>query len=134
MRKRTFVAALLGVAVLLAAGGLMASNMGFKLNYLLQKKADGISASGLNTLALPYNQQTSLINASDLFADINATVAGSALSVSRLARETDTLNTYDGGSPLDDFSLNPGTMYIIQIGCSPEPCVAVNVPYVPQHY
>ena len=92
MRKRTVLAAALGVAVILVASGLMASNMGFKLNYLLEADDAGVtSATGTNTLALPYNQQTSLTSAANVFADINLTVTGAATSISRLIRSTDTV-------------------------------------------
>jgi hypothetical protein len=103
----------------------MASNMGFKLNYLLQKQDAGVSNSGQNTLALPYNQQTSLVDASDLFADINATVANSAVSVSKLVRALDTLDTYDGSSPLEDFALVSGEGLKIQVQNSDVPYIAV---------
>jgi hypothetical protein len=117
------MAAALSVAVLLVAGGLMASNMGFKLNYLLEAQDGGVtSASGTNTLALPYNQQTSLTSSADLFGDINATVASSVISISKLIRSTDTLLIYDGTSPATDFGLSAGEGYYVQVG--------LDVPYI----
>jgi hypothetical protein len=50
----------LALAVLVAAGGLYASNMAFKLNYTLRAQAPGLSLNGSNTVALPFNQQTNL--------------------------------------------------------------------------
>ena len=53
MTKRTYIGVLtVALAVVLAAGGLLASNMGFKLNYPLQATTAGVSLSGTNTLAV----------------------------------------------------------------------------------
>ena len=58
MTKRTYIGVLtVALAVVLAAGGLLASNMGFKLNYPLVQTAAGVSASGTSTIALPDNRQ-----------------------------------------------------------------------------
>lgn len=94
MSKRTFVA-LMGVAlaVVLATGGLIASNMGMKLNYELAA-AGGASNSGLNTIALPYNQQSGLNNTGDLFNDIGAL---NVQEVQSFLEASDTFNIYTGG-------------------------------------
>ena len=104
MKKKAFVVAALGLAAVLVAGGLVASNMGFKLNYLLDGPGQNNSLTGTNSLALPFNQQTSIITADDLILDIAAdngdplndlpTVA----SISRQVRTSDTPDIYTGFS------------------------------------
>ena len=104
MTKRNAVVIGAVVAALFVAGGLYASNMGFKLNYAL---TDG-GASGTNSLALPYNPQTSITSAADLEADIEATngAGGNEVaSISRFLSATDTLQTYAGQLVTNDFNL-----------------------------
>ena len=60
MRKRSILVAAVGLVAVVVAGGLFASNMGFKLNYTLVADQDVNSRSGANTLSLPYNPQTDL--------------------------------------------------------------------------
>jgi hypothetical protein len=103
--------------------------MGFKLAYLLDQLTPGIG-TGQNTLAIPYNAQTSLANVADLFLDINDTTAPGCtigvncpvFSISRLVRSNDTLQTYGTGAAA--FPLVPGEGLLValaQFG---------NVPYV----
>jgi hypothetical protein len=96
MSKRTMLVVAVGAAALLVTGGLLASNMGFKLNYSLL--GPGSSASGTNTLGLPFNKMTGLDDAKDLLDDINntATPANLAANVQRFDRNTDGLVVYDG--------------------------------------
>ena len=117
MKRKMWIGAL-GLAALLVAGGLFASNMGFKLNYQLDGPGVNGSASGTSTLAMPYNQQTNLVVASDLISDIN-TGAGSTVvdSVSRWLKATDGLETYTGTSGVD-FSLTPGEGYLVKMSAS----------------
>ena len=70
--RKAFLAglSLVGVTALLLAGGLMASNMGFKLNFPLVGSNDSASISGTNYMGMPYNQQVGINNARDLFLDI----------------------------------------------------------------
>ena len=58
MSKRNYVVVAVAAAALLVAGGLFASNMGFKLNYVMDGPADNGSASGTQALALPFNQRS----------------------------------------------------------------------------
>jgi hypothetical protein len=74
--------ALCGACALLVGGVLFASNMGFKLNYQL---ANAGTASGTNTIALPWNRQVGIDDAKDLIDDINAT-GTPASSVERVER------------------------------------------------
>ena len=124
MKKRTFLVAL-GLAGLLVGGGLLASNMGFKLNYGLDGPGVNLSASGTSTLALPFHQQTNLVNALDLITDMNAAGPGTVASVSKYVRSTDGLETYTGttGTP---FTLVPGEGYFVQVNAT------INL--TPSHY
>jgi GTP:adenosylcobinamide-phosphate guanylyltransferase len=115
MRKRTVFVAALGVACLLVAGGLLASNMGFKLNYVLDGPGDSGSNSGTQTFAMPFNQQTTLVDAEDLINDINTTAGSNVVvSVSRFLRTTDKLDAYTGSSGTN-FTLTPGEGYIVKV-------------------
>mgnify|MGYP003574354675 FL=1 len=114
MRKKTLIVGVLGLA-LLAGGVLVASNMGFKLSYLLDAPGNNGSATGTTTIALPYYQQTNLHNAEDLINDINA-VAGSPVvaSVARFVKSTDGLEAYTGFSGVN-FLLVQGEGYFVTV-------------------
>jgi hypothetical protein len=113
MKKRTFLVAL-GLAGLLVGGGLLASNMGFKLNYALDGPGVNGSATGTSTLGLPFHQQTNLANALDLINDMNAAGPGTVNSVSKFVKSTDGLLTYTGSAG-ENFSLVPGEAYFVQV-------------------
>jgi hypothetical protein len=114
----------LGLTALLVAGGLMASNMGFKLNY--QLSGPGSSNSGTNTLALPYNQQTNLLDAKNLIDDINAAAGSSVVvQVARFLKATDGTESYTGTFGTA-FPLVPGQAYTVQVNST--------VTYIPSHY
>ena len=114
MSKRNFAVVAVVAVAMLVAGGLYASNMGFKLNYPLASNTT--SRSGTNSLALPYNQQTNLINASDLAADINATAApGTVLQIGRFNKQIDLLQVYDTVTLASDYALVPGEGYRVQV-------------------
>jgi hypothetical protein len=111
-----------GAAALLVTGGLLASNMGFKLNYTLE--GPGSSLSGTNTLGLPFNKMTGLNNAKDLIDDINNTgmPSGQVANVQRFNRDSDSLTVYTGltgaAFPLTDghavrVQVNSNTQYIV---------------------
>ncbi len=82
MRNQRRMAALMVVALaaLIATGGLVASNMGFKLNYTLLDSTDGGSQSGTQSIGLPYNRQVGIDMASHLFRDIGTTVSTCGLN------------------------------------------------------
>ena len=93
MTKKTFFGAMAVVtAVALTGSALVASNMGFKLNYTLSQSGVG-SLSGQSTLALPDNRQTGLADAKNLMDDITF---ANAISVSRFLKASDTLQSYTG--------------------------------------
>jgi hypothetical protein len=111
--------AAMAVAVLVAGGVLVASNMGFKLNYVLAGTAS--SNSGTNTMALPYNQMVGLGDAKNLIDDINATgtPTGQVLNIQRWDPTSDSLTVY-GGLPTDPaaFSLTAGEAYFVKMGAT----------------
>jgi hypothetical protein len=89
--------------------------MGFKLNYVLESPGNPNSGNGIQTMALPFNQQTTLTNANDLLLDINAT-AGSpvVVAISRYLRVSDSLDDYTGAAG-NNFSLTPGDGYYVKV-------------------
>ena len=99
------------VAVVVLAGGLMASNMGFKLNKSLVTASPGTSISGTQLLALPYNRQVGIDNASELFGDIGA---GNVQNIQKFLTQTDTTQLYTFGSP--DFALEEGFGLLVKMG------------------
>lgn len=117
MKRKMWIGAL-GLVAVLVAGGLLASNMGFKLNYTLNGPGVNGSATGTATLAMPYNQQTNLVDAEDLIGDINAGAGSSVVSsVSRYVKQTDGLETYTGAAGVN-FALVPGDSYLAQVSAS----------------
>jgi len=129
MRKKTlFAVTTVALCAIVTAGGLLASNMGFKLNYRLNAPAPGVSATGKNTLSLPYFRQTGQNNAFDLILDIGGGAVTPVLSVSKFNEATDTFTVYTGrmGAPAVGFSLAPGEAYFVNMASS--------VPYTPSHY
>ena len=111
-RNRSLTALfVVAVAVVLLTGGLMASNMGFKLNRSLVAAGGGAppSNSGTQLLALPYNRQVGIDMASDLFSDI-----GSVQTISKYETLTDTYTLYTFGSP--DFALAEGVGLLVKMG------------------
>jgi hypothetical protein len=105
MKRKAYIAVLaVALAAVLGTGVLVASNMGFKLNYSLLATGAG-SASGLNLIALPDNKQAGVVNAKNLMDDITF---ANVNSVSRFIEATDALETYTGrkaGGVLVPFNL-----------------------------
>lgn len=94
MTKKMFVGgAVVALAVALTAGTLLASNMGFKLNYTLNQTAGGVSNSGTNTLALPDNRQSGIADAKNLMDDIGF---ANVQNVQKFLKASDTLQVYTG--------------------------------------
>jgi len=93
MTKKMFLGAMAVVtAVALTGSALVASNMGFKLNYTLSQGGVG-SNSGTNVIALPDNRQTGMADAKNLMDDIGF---ASTTSISKFLAATDTLQLYTG--------------------------------------
>ena len=124
MTKKTFFGAMAVVtAVALTGSALVASNMGFKLNYTLSATGVG-SLTGQSTLALPDNRQTGLADAKNLMDDIGF---ANVTSVARFLKASDTLQTYTGRKGGGTaFALVPGEGYYVKM--------ATTVNYTPSHY
>jgi hypothetical protein len=118
MSRRNVIVALCAAALLLAGGGLFASNMGFKLNYTLLQAG---TASGTNTISLPFNRQIGIDNAEQLLNDINTTgtPAGKAVNVQQYLSSTDALLLY-AKAPADPapFALAPGIGYFVKVSAN----------------
>ena len=122
MSKRRIIGiATVGVAVLALAGGLIASNMGFKLNYTLIAATQTLPAGegaatsldGTNTLGLPDFRQSGLAKASDLRTDIGASFGP---SITKFLRASNGTLTYTGNrSGSVDFNLEAGVGYRVRV-------------------
>jgi len=117
MTKRSFFgAAAVVTAVALTGSALVASNMGFKLNYSLDQTGapvpGGTSKFGINTLALPDNRQSGLNTSIDLMNDIGFAGTG---NIQRFIELNDGLEVYTGrkGSPNVNFPLATGDAYFV---------------------
>jgi hypothetical protein len=104
----------MGLAALLVAGGLFASNMGFKLNYPLDASGTNSSLDGTNVVALPFNQQTNLVDAEDLLQDINAAPGVSVFQVCNFLKANNGKACYTGTAGTN-FSLVKGEGYFVQV-------------------
>jgi hypothetical protein len=105
-------------AALVATGGLLASNMGFKLNFPVKKAGVGVSKSGRQAIGLPYNRQVGIDFASDLFTDV-AAAGVSPVGIERFDAPTDTNALYNTSVPAGsagDFGLLKGQGYLLQVG------------------
>jgi hypothetical protein len=121
MSKRRFIGAtVVGLATVALAGGLIASNMGFKLNKTLIVAGQAVSGvgevspftsvNGTNTLGLPFNRQVGMNNASQLKTDIGA----SCVAVSKFLRSQNAAFNYTAaraGAGSIDFALEEGSGY-----------------------
>jgi hypothetical protein len=121
MRNQRKVAALVVVALaaLIATGGLVASNMGFKLNYLLLDATDAGSNSGTQSIGLPYNRQVGIDDASELFRDIGLTISTCGKNpcncLDNLQRyDTATDNNQPYACATLDFALTPGEGLLVK--------------------
>jgi len=115
MKKKVVFGLVAALTVLLVASGLYASNMGFKLNYVLDGQGTNGSVNGTSTIALPFNQQTDLIDAFDLIIDVGGTV-----SVAGVAQWNRTTNGFVGytGTSGGAFPLVPAEAYLVQLQAS----------------
>jgi hypothetical protein len=107
--------AVVGIAAVLVAGGLFASNMGFKLNYTLS--GTGSSASGTNTLGLPFFRQVGVDDAKQLIDDIEQGDSTRVTNVQRWNVASDTLTVYTGTAGTA-FALSAGEGYFVKAGTS----------------
>jgi len=115
MTKKTFLGAMAVVtAVALTGSALVASNMGFKLNYALAQSAGGAD-TGTVALALPDNRQTGLADAKNLMDDIGF---ANVTNVAKYLKATNSFQTYTGrkntGGP-NAFALTAGEAYFVRM-------------------
>jgi hypothetical protein len=123
-KRRIIGATVVGLATVALAGGLIASNMGFKLNKTLIVAGQPVSGAGevapftsLNgtgTLGLPFNRQVGMNNASQLKTDIGA----SCTSVSKFLRSSNAAFAYTAarsGTGSVDFALEEGVGYRVRV-------------------
>jgi hypothetical protein len=95
----------IAVAAVVAAGGLLASNMGFKLNYPLTAQAVSVSKTGRQCLGLPYNRQVGIDTAQQLLTDTGA------FSLEKFDPATDSNAPYPGTA----FNLTSGEGYLVRV-------------------
>jgi hypothetical protein len=112
-----FIGALVAALAVVLAGGLIASNMGFKLNYTLIAAGQavpegGTSLDGTNDISLPDFPQSGMATANDLRLDIGAPANG---GVSKLLRATNTTQVYTGKGTGLNFNLVPGDGYRVRV-------------------
>jgi hypothetical protein len=112
-----FIGALVGVLAVVLAGGLLASNMGFKLNYALIATTQavpegGTSFDGSNDLSLPDNPQAGMVTANDLRIDVGAPANG---GISKFLRASNTLQTYTGKGAGLNFNIVAGEGYRVRV-------------------
>jgi hypothetical protein len=116
MSKRTYIGAtMVGLAVVLTASALVASNMGFKLNYTLNHALAGTSKSGTNQIALPDNRQSGMNTAKNLIDDIGL---ASVASIQKFIKSSDTYASYTARAPQTaaaDFALVAGDGYVVKM-------------------
>ncbi len=128
MKRRVLLLAAAGLIAVLVGGGLFASNMGFKLTYVLDAGNSNNSASGRNSLALPYIPMSTLTDVNDLCNDIKSIGgAASVASISSLDPSTNKQQTYNCVSTAGYFVLTPGEGYEIGV-------VNDITGWVPDHY
>lgn len=110
---RIKIAATAGIIVLIVAGGLMASNMGFRILHSFKGPDGGVeSLSGMNTLGLPYNMKPGLETVADLWDDLLAQDV-MVLEIRRYDTATGVEIVYTDGQP--DFPLTPGEGYFVRV-------------------
>ncbi len=119
-KRNVFVAVAAAVCFVAAAGGLLASNMGFKLNYrLTSSAATGGVGTGKNTLSLPYIRQAGLNDARQLMLDIGGGSITPVAYVARYNEATDLFVPFTGrlgsGTP---FALQAGEGYLVAMNAN----------------
>ncbi len=116
MRKPQLVVPAIVLACFLVSGVLIATNMGFKFNYVLN--GPGSSLTGTNVIALPFHKQVGMLSAKDLIDDITA-AGGNAAQVGRFVNATDSFATYNGVFGTD-FALTKSEGYFVSMNTDTE--------------
>jgi hypothetical protein len=115
MTKKAFLGAMaVATAVALTGTALVASNMGFKLNYQLALPGADTRDAGTTTLGLPDNRQTLMNDAKNLMDDIGF---ASVLEVQKYLKSSNALAIYNGrkNGPGPVFSLASGEGYRVKM-------------------
>ena len=117
MSKRTFVLVMaFALTAVLATGGLLASNMGFKVTYTLNGAGSGGWVSNENTLALPFLPQLGFANAASLQSDIQSDCGVTPAPVQRFDPTSGIRQSWFGGKiGGTNFALAPGECYFVQM-------------------
>jgi hypothetical protein len=119
MSKRNYVFLMaLTLAAVLTTGGLLASNMGFKITYTLNGAGSGGWVSGENTLALPFLPQLGITDAATLQGDIQNDCAVTPAPIQRFDPTSGFRQSWFGGKI-------GGTNFVIPTGCE---CYFVQMP------
>jgi hypothetical protein len=114
-QRRVLALVVIAMAAIILTGGLMASNMGFKLNYTLTAQQSGVSAAGFQLIGLPYNQQVGINTAKDLLDDID--LGGvDAVSLQKYNILSGGYDPYPG--PGGDFTLSSAEGYFLGVNTS----------------
>ena len=114
-------AALAAILLVVVAGGVLASEMGFKITLELDSQSPGVSDAGRHLIALPYRPGIpdyafggGVVTAGDLLRYINGgkCVGTPAHAVQKVDPASDGIFSYDGCSG-SDFILEPGIAYYL---------------------
>jgi hypothetical protein len=121
---------LIATAAMVVTGGLVASNMGFKLNKTLLAQAAGVSKTGRTCIGLPFNKQVGIVTANDLLSDIP-----NAVELQAYNPQNDGGIPYPAG-PGSDFPLPLYEGYLVQVTADTQYIIvgsddpAASVPFV----
>jgi hypothetical protein len=118
MSKRGFVTVMaIAVAVVVVSGGLLASNMGFKLNKRLNGAGAGGAAVGENHITLPFVPRVNVADADNLLTDIEGGDTSLVNFVQRFDPLTNQRETWFGGKVGGVlFTIAPCESYFVTMG------------------
>jgi hypothetical protein len=131
MSKSAFAAVMAtAVALVLATGGLFASNMAHRLNKRLNGEGVGGALVGENHIAIPYVPRVDIIDSDDLLADIEAGDTSVVIFVQRFDPLANQRQTWFGGKVGGVlFTLTPCESYFVTLSSG----VAVDYTIVGAH-
>lgn len=114
--RKMWALSVVALALVVTAGGLVASNMGFKLNKTLQATLAGTSLDGTNSIGLPFNPQVGMTTAALWATDMGGLGAG-ATNVTNIQRFDPSNNgfTIFSGGRSSNFPLEAGVGYRVRV-------------------
>jgi len=114
--RKMWALSVVALALVVTAGALVASNMGFKLNRTLQASLVGTSLDGTNSIGLPFNPQVGLTNASQWAVDLGGFGAGATniVNIQRFDPSNNGFTAYSGGRS-SNFALEAGVGYRVRV-------------------